>query len=88
MWLRDSLPTKLKASGFNCRVYSYGYDSGTALSKSTTDITDEALILLDRIKGERRSQAERDRPLIFIAHSLGGIIVKKVRVLQRYTTLL
>jgi hypothetical protein len=69
---------RLKDSGVNSRVFSYGYDSGTAFSKAVTDITDEAEMLLDRIKGERKSQAERHRPIIFIAHSLGGILVKKV----------
>lgn len=62
----------------NSRVFSYGYDSSTAFSKAVTDITDEAEMLLNRIKGERKSPAERQRPIIFIAHSLGGILVKKV----------
>src|SRR5271156_2088801 len=80
LWLRDSVPLRLKDSGFNSRVFSYGYDSSTAFSKAVTDITDEAEMLLDRIKGGRASRAERYRPIILIAHSLGGILVKKVRV--------
>jgi hypothetical protein len=78
LWLRDSVPLRLQDSGFNSRVFSYGYDSSTAFSKAVTDITDEAGMLLNRIKGERKSQAEHHRPIIFIAHSLGGILVKKV----------
>jgi alpha-beta hydrolase superfamily lysophospholipase len=74
------VPLKLKDSGLNSRVFSYGYDSSTAFSKAVTDITDEAAMLLDRIKGERKSRSERHRPIILIAHSLGGILVKKVRV--------
>jgi len=56
LWLRDSVPLRLKDSGFNSRVFSYGYDSGTAFSKAVTDITDEAEMLLNRIKGERKSR--------------------------------
>ena len=48
------------------------------LSKSVTDIDDAAQELLNRLHGDRRSLAERSRPIIFIAHSLGGVIVKKV----------
>jgi alpha-beta hydrolase superfamily lysophospholipase len=80
------VPSKLKDSGLNGRVFSYGYDSSTAFSKAVIDITDEAAMLLDRIKGERKSQAERHRPIILIAHSLGGILVKKVRVSNASTS--
>jgi predicted alpha/beta hydrolase family esterase len=57
---------------------SYGYNSRTAFSKAVTDIDDEAAMLLDRIDGERNTEVEKRRPIIFIAHSLGGIVVKKV----------
>ena len=56
---------------------SYGYDSTTAFSKSVTDIKDQAKILLNALHWDRKSQEEKRRPLIFIAHSLGGIIAKK-----------
>jgi protein SERAC1 len=59
---------------------SYGYNSTTAFSKSVTDIDDEAAILLDKLDVERNSKAEKRRPIIFISHSLGGIIVKKVQI--------
>ena len=56
----------------------YGYNARTAFSKAVTGIEDEALMLLDRLEGERRLQGESTRPIIFLSHSLGGIIVKKV----------
>lgn len=59
---------------------SYGYNSTTAFSRATTDIDDKAAILLDRLDGERVSQAQKQRPILFIAHSLGGIIVKNVSI--------
>jgi hypothetical protein len=61
------------------RVLSYGYDSDTAFSKAVTDIDDAAVMLLDRLVGDRQSPEEKSRAVIFIAHSLGGIVVKKVR---------
>lgn len=78
-WLRDSIPFDLGKAGINCRVFSYGYNSSTAFSKAVTDITDEAAMMLDRVKGERKTQEERERPMILIAHSLGGILLKKVK---------
>ncbi|KAL1626746.1 hypothetical protein SLS56_006739 [Neofusicoccum ribis] len=79
LWLRDSIPIKMAAASTNARIFSYGYNANTAFSRAVTDITDEAAMLLDRIKSERKSTNERKRPLIFIAHSLGGILVKKVQ---------
>ena len=64
---------------------SYGYNSRTAFSKAVTDINDEAAMLLDRLDGERQSKDQKTRPLIFVSHSLGGIVVKKVRVLSVVT---
>jgi predicted alpha/beta hydrolase family esterase len=35
-------------------------------------------MLLDRLEGERSLPEESERPMIFVSHSLGGIVVKKV----------
>lgn len=81
LWLRDFLPSQLKDVGLAARVMSYGYDSTTAFSKSVTDIEDQATMLLNALALERQSPPENKRPLIFIAHSLGGIIVKKAMII-------
>ena len=60
---------------------SYGYNSTTAFSKAVTNIDDEATTLLARTNGVRKDQNRMNRPIIFISHSLGGIVVKKVSVL-------
>ncbi len=78
-WLKDFLPLQLQDAGITNRVLSYGYESDTAFSKAVTDIDDVAGMLLDRLAGERQSREEKARGIIFIAHSLGGIVVKKVR---------
>lgn len=75
LWLRDFLPLHLP---HQARIFSYGYDSSTAFSRSVADIEVEAAMLLDRLQGERKTQEEQSRPVFFIAHSLGGILVKKV----------
>ena len=80
LWLRDFLPLQLHERNITARIMSYGYNATTAFSKSVADITDEAVMLLSALKSERTSDSERNRPIIFIAHSLGGIIVKKVEL--------
>lgn len=77
-WLQDFLPSQLKAQRLESRVMSYGYDSGGILSKSISDIDGVAREVLNRLQGQRGSTAERKRPILFVAHSLGGVVVKQV----------
>lgn len=72
MWLRDFLPHKTP----NCRIFLFGYNSNAALSTSTAGVQDQAETLFSRLIWERKDAPER--PLIFICHSLGGLIVKRV----------
>ncbi|KAL9105924.1 MAG: hypothetical protein Q9227_008984 [Pyrenula ochraceoflavens] len=75
-WPRDLVPLSFPTA----RVLTYGYDTrirhkfGSAASKSTVyDIAGDFLVALE---AERRGQPSR--PVIFVAHSLGGIIVKEM----------
>jgi len=56
---------------------SFGYNSDTAFSNAITDIDDVAMMLLDRLDGERQLEEEKRRRIVFISHSLGGVVVKK-----------
>ncbi|KAL9023532.1 MAG: hypothetical protein Q9196_007145, partial [Gyalolechia fulgens] len=76
-WLKDFLPQQLQQEGIAARIWSFGYDSRTAFAKAVVDVEDVADMLLDWIEGRCDSDQERSRPLIFVAHSLGGIVVKK-----------
>ena len=73
-WISDFLPSQLPRA----RVFSYGYDSQVVRSSSVAGIPEFAENLLAWLKLRRSSESEKQRPLLFICHGLGGIIVKKV----------
>ncbi|MCJ1399212.1 hypothetical protein MMC11_002414 [Xylographa trunciseda] len=76
LWLRDFLPQQISA-----RVMSYGYNSAAAFTTSVAGIEDFALMLLNEIRFKRSTIQEKARPIIFVCHSLGGIVVKKALIL-------
>jgi hypothetical protein len=73
-WLTDLLPTDVP----NARIMSFGYDAAVALSKSIGDISIFGEQLLQFVLLNRESEQQKRRPIIFVCHSLGGIVVKKV----------
>ena len=72
LWLRDFLPRQLPEA----RILLFGYNSNVVLNTSTAGVHEQATNLLNRVMLRRKNATER--PIIFVAHSLGGIIVKKV----------
>ncbi|RYP47753.1 hypothetical protein DL768_006221 [Monosporascus sp. mg162] len=72
-WLRDLLPEKVR----NARIMSFSYSSGDQFSKYTFDVFAFADQLLERILDAQTTHGERARPIVFICHSLGGIIFKQ-----------
>jgi len=61
------------------RIRSFGYDSAFMLTSSISDLDLCAQDLIARLRGFRSKPEERKAPIIFIAHSLGGLLVKQVR---------
>lgn len=75
LWLRDLLPSDLPGS----RVFTYGYPSELFFSNSVATLRDysrQLLVYLKNVPGGR------ERPIIFICHSLGGIVCKQVSSLM------
>jgi triacylglycerol esterase/lipase EstA (alpha/beta hydrolase family) len=60
---------------------AYGYNANVVQSKAITNVKNEAEILLRYVENNRRLVEERSRPIIFVCHSLGGIVMKKVMTL-------
>ena len=76
LWLRDCLPEEVPSA----RIMTFGYDSTVAFSNSVAGIEDKALDLLNRLGAQRDGRTDR-RPVVFICHSLGGLVVKKALIL-------
>ncbi|KAI9886848.1 MAG: hypothetical protein M1823_001347 [Watsoniomyces obsoletus] len=84
-WPTDFLPDDLPRA----RVLLYGYNSNVAFDVSEARIKHHAEELLTRLEDERESISCR---IIFIAHSLGGLVVKQALLNARdnpvFTTML
>lgn len=78
LWLRDFLPSKVPEA----RILLFGYDS-SVINGSKMHLTDHAKNLLNRLESKRTAAPER--PILFIAHSLGGLVVKQAMVEARKT---
>ncbi|KAF2633913.1 hypothetical protein BU25DRAFT_381757 [Macroventuria anomochaeta] len=81
MWLRDFLSKDLPC----CRTMIYGYNSKLS-SHGVDTIMDYGRGLLEELKKIRATEELRQRPLFFIAHSFGGIILAHCLVKAVQTT--
>ncbi|KAF5566225.1 ankyrin repeat [Fusarium phyllophilum] len=72
LWLADFLPLEIPYA----RIFTFGYDSRIAFTGSASRVDDHGRNLLERLMAKRRQFSEK-RPLLFICHSLGGIVVKR-----------
>lgn len=84
MWLRDALPYDITGEGGNkslARVMVYGYESSLLQSKSIQNLEDLGTDFHTNLLALAHTTTLR--PIIFVAHSLGGLIVKEVSLLMR-----
>ncbi|KEZ46230.1 hypothetical protein SAPIO_CDS1119 [Scedosporium apiospermum] len=77
-WPEDLLPRDFA----NCRIMTYGYDSHVshffAGAANQGTITDHATSLLHDLCGRRTTHSCRRRAIVWVAHSLGGLLLKEV----------
>ena len=76
MWLRDRLPQDV----LQLRSLIYGYDTKLFKSHSFQDLDDIASSFNTSLREARRSLPSA-KPLILLAHSLGGIVLKRALVM-------
>ncbi|KAI9743261.1 MAG: hypothetical protein M1818_003107 [Claussenomyces sp. TS43310] len=79
-WPTDLLPLTLKKAkarvlvyGYNADVYAFGSDKGA----SSDMIHQHAQTLVNSLALERKSEEMDENAIIWVAHSLGGILVKR-----------
>ncbi|KAI2623161.1 hypothetical protein GGR54DRAFT_629751 [Hypoxylon sp. NC1633] len=77
-WLRDLLPKDLP----NVRILTWGYDANTHSSDrvSCQYLYDHALELVADLTRKRTLTNSTERPIIFVTHSLGGIVLKSALI--------
>ncbi|KAI1871350.1 uncharacterized protein JN550_004795 [Neoarthrinium moseri] len=75
MWIRDELPRQLQG----CRTVIYGYDTRLNDSNSFQNIPDLAKQLISHLQAYGWALPSA-RPIAFLAHSLGGIVLKQALV--------
>ncbi|KAH8662953.1 Alpha/Beta hydrolase protein [Tricladium varicosporioides] len=80
-WPKTFLPPKLSKA----RILTYGYDAYIVQKSvvSSNRLTDHATNLLNDLTADRACCNALSRPLIFIAHSLGGLVCKETVLLSR-----
>ncbi|KAH7017956.1 uncharacterized protein B0I36DRAFT_354284 [Microdochium trichocladiopsis] len=76
MWIRDALPLLMPRT----RFLLYGYGAAVLPQKPVGDIFDLARTLMLDLQTGGWS-APTSKPLLFLAHSLGGVILKQMSVL-------
>ena len=59
------------------RFVTYGYETGVAHSDSNQGVHELARTLLDGLAIFRRRTRSEQRPLCFVCHSLGGVVLKE-----------
>lgn len=80
-WPQSLLPDALNKA----RILTYGYDA-YVVRKSVTAVTrlvDHATNLLNEYTANRDDNGASSRPIIFVGHSLGGLVCQEAIILSR-----
>lgn len=78
-WPESLLPQEVPTA----RILLFAYNSSILSNASSAHVASHARTLCDRLINRRREAQEVHRPLLFIAHSLGGLLVKQALVEAR-----
>jgi hypothetical protein len=88
-WPNQLLPVTLKNAkarvlvyGYNADVYAFGNDR----SASTDMIHQHAQTMISSLAMERMSEEKEENAIIWVVHSLGGILVKRVSATLAFDT--
>jgi protein SERAC1 len=77
-WPEEILPKDLPTA----RIMTFGYDAdvvGITKTAGSNTLRDHGKSLANALAMRRARSNSTDRPLIFVAHSLGGLVVEQVR---------
>lgn len=78
VWLRDFAPEDIPRA----RFITYGYDTAVVASYSNQGVHELAHTLLDGLVTFRQRTQTQQRPLLFVCHSLGGVVLKEALVMS------
>ncbi len=76
MWLRDFLHRDIPRA----RIMLYGYDSHIVNSQSRSILADFSSNFIAKFNAMRSRSHSENRPVIFIGHSLGCLMIKEVLI--------
>ncbi|KAI9778144.1 MAG: hypothetical protein M1839_008353 [Geoglossum umbratile] len=79
-WPRDLLKIDIQDASYDARIITWGYDSSTAnvfSYASKGSIFGHAETLLEDLS---KLRAGKTRPIIFLGHSLGGLVIKQALI--------
>jgi len=82
VWLRDFAPGAVPRA----RFITYGYDTAVVGSDNNQGVHELARTLLDRLVDFRNRTQTQQRPLVFVCHSLGGVVLKEALVMSSKST--